>query len=52
MKKGDRVRVTPNGDNKIATITNPILDSLGRMRVRVDGFPMDMSIKKGDIHKK
>ena len=50
MKKGDRVRVTPKGDNKMATIVDPKLDSKGRIRVRVDNFPMDISIKEEDVH--
>ena len=51
MKKGERVRVTPQGDNKLATIVDPKSDNKGRIRVRVDGFPMDMSINQKEIHK-
>ena len=43
-KKGNRVTIKDGSSTKMATVVADGLDSQKRVRVRVDGFPMDMSI--------
>jgi len=44
FKKGERVLLKDGGGQRIATIVEDGYDSKNRVRVRPEGFPMDLSI--------
>jgi hypothetical protein len=44
FKKGQTVNLNDNGRIKSATVVKDGIDTQGRVRVRPEGFPMDMSI--------
>jgi hypothetical protein len=44
FKKGQTVTLNDNGRIKSATVVKDGIDTQGRVRVRPEGFPMDMSI--------
>jgi len=44
FKKGDQVRLNDRGNIIDAIVKEDGVDSQGRVRVKPDGFPFDMSI--------
>ena len=44
LKKGDRVLLKDGGSSREATVVQDGIDSKRRVRLRPDGFPMDMSV--------
>tara|TARA_R110000824_G_scaffold384087_1_gene577923 strand:+ start:48 stop:227 length:180 start_codon:yes stop_codon:yes gene_type:complete len=44
FKKGDQVKLKDSGNIRYAIVTKDGVDSQGRVRVKPDGFPFDMSI--------
>jgi len=44
FKKGQIVKLNDSGRIKSATVVKDGIDTQGRVRVRPEGFPMDMSI--------
>jgi hypothetical protein len=48
FKKGDKVLLKDGGGQKLATVVADGFDSRNRVRVRPDGFPMDISVPMGE----
>ena len=44
FKKGDQVKLNDSGNIKDAIVTQDGVDSQGRVRVKPNGFPFDLSI--------
>jgi len=44
FKKGQIIKLNDSGKIKLATVVKDGIDAQGRVRVRPEGFPMDMSI--------
>lgn len=47
--KGKKVNIDVKGDKRQAVITQEGVDAKGKVRIRPDGFPMDISINKEEI---
>lgn len=47
--KGQIVTINVRGDVRKATIVEDGVDSQGKVRVRPERFPMDMSVKESEI---
>lgn len=50
-KKGEVVTINVKGDVRQATIAQDGVDSQGKVRIRPEGYPFDISIKESEIVK-
>lgn len=49
FKKGQKVLIEVQKSRRKAVVAEDGIDNKGRVRVRPEGFPLDMSIKKEEI---